>query len=210
MWWHRQHELPLHKRCLRARSTDSGGPKSVECGIIGCAHQIPLGRAIPLWAGISPRGYCELIYHKTKKLNTDEWVDDVLKAGKLVSALGTLQQPRPDGPRRILCDNVAFLAAKASKKFYKSKNILLLQIPRRSPDLNPIEMYWAWVRRQMRFKDLEDLKRRRPPFGKTATKARLKALLRTKKAQKVAGRISLSLKGKCKEVIRKKGAAIRS
>ena len=41
-------------------------------------------------------------------------------------------------------------------------------------------------------------------------KARLKAVLRTRKAQQVAVNMFLKLKGKCKEVIEKKGAAIRS
>ena len=174
------------------------------------ADQVPLARAIPLWAGISPTGYCELIWHKTKKLNTEEYVTTVLKSGKMVAALKALQPTRPAGPRRILCDNEGFLSAKEPTKFYKSKRIELLHVPRRSPDLNPIEMYWAWVRRQMRMKDLDDLKCRRPALGKIATKARVKALLKTKKAQKVAMNMFLKLKDKCKEVIKKKGAAIRS
>ena len=174
------------------------------------ADQIPLARAIPLWAGISQQGYCEIIFHKTKKVNTEEWVKEVLKKGKLMAAVRKLQPTRPSGARRILCDNESFLSAKRCALFYKSKGIVLLQIPPRSPDLNPIEMYWAWVRRQMRLKDLEDLRCRRPALGKTATKARVRALLRTKKAQQVAGRIFMTLKAKCKEVIQKKGAAIRS
>lgn len=174
------------------------------------AEQVPLARAIPLWAGISATGYCEIIFHKTKKVNTVEWVDTVLKSGKLMTTLKTLQPTRPAGPRRILCDNEGFLSAKECKKFYKSKKIELLHVPRRSPDLNPIEMYWAWVRRQLRMKDLEDLRCRRPALGKMATKARVKALLKTKKAQQVAKNIFLKLKDKCKQVIEKKGAAIRS
>ena len=62
----------------------------------------------------------------------------------------------------------------------------------------------------MRMKDLHDLKNGRPALGKVATKARLKAVLRTRKAQQVAVNMFLKLKGKCKEVIEKKGAAIRS
>jgi hypothetical protein len=59
-------------------------------------------------------------------------------------------------------------------------------------------------------KDLHDLKNRRPALRKVATEARLKAVLRTRKAQQVAVNMFLKLKGKCKEVIEKKGAAIRS
>ena len=62
----------------------------------------------------------------------------------------------------------------------------------------------------MRRKDLADLNAGRPALGKTATKARLKALLKTKKAQEKAAANFLPLKQKCAEVIKKKGAAIRS
>jgi len=175
------------------------------------ADQVPLSRSIPLWAGISATGYCELIYHKTKKLNAKQWVDLVLKGGSMAAAIRTLQPTRPAGtPRRVLCDNESFLSAKLSRKFYEARNIEMLHIPPRSPDLNPIEMYWAWVRRQMRLKDLNDLRCKRAALGKTATKARVKKLLKTAKAQQVAGRMFLKLKQKCKEVIEKKGAAIRS
>ena len=116
----------------------------------------------------------------------------------------------PAGPRRILCDNESFIKSKESKKFYKKNNIELLCIPPRSPDLNPIEMYWAWLRKALRRQELSDLRAKKPALGKTAYRARIKAFLKTKKAQTVAKAIFGSLRGKCKEVIRKKGAAIRS
>ena len=127
-----------------------------------------------------------------------------------MAAVRKMQPVKPTGPRRILCDNERFLNAKASKAYYKKKNIKLLQIPPRSPDLNPIEMYWAWLRTQLRRKDLADLRAGRPTPGKTVFKIRVKAFLKTKRAQDVAKAIFGSLKGKCKETIRKKGAAIRS
>ena len=172
--------------------------------------QVPLARSIPLWAGISPCGVCEIVFHRSKKLTTAEWTHDVLKQGKLAHAINKLQPARPTGPRRILCDNEKFLYAKASNAHYKEHNIALLRIPARSPDLNPIEMFWAWVRRQLRLKDLDDLKSGCQVLGKAAMKSRVKALLKSKKAQKVAGNIFFSLKKKCAQVVKRKGAAIKS
>ena len=40
-----------------------------------------------------------------------------------------------------------FLTSKEAKKAYADKGIVLWQIPARSPDLNPIEKIWRWLRR---------------------------------------------------------------
>ena len=61
----------------------------------------------------------------------------------------------------------------------------------------------------MRLKDLADLRARRPAIGKTAYKARVRQLMKTKKAQAVASRIAEGFRKTCKEVRRKKGAAAR-
>ena len=86
----------------------------------------------------------------------------------------------------------------------------LLSIPPRSPDLNPIERYWGWLRRQLRLKDLEDLRKKRRPLGKTAYKARVRAFLKTAKAQSVAKAMWRKMKKVAAEVAAKKGAAAGS
>ena len=58
--------------------------------------------------------------------------------------------------------------------------------------------------------DLADLKKKRPPIGKTALKTRVKNLWATKKAKEVAKNYFMSFKKVCKEVIDKKGAATRA
>ena len=45
------------------------------------------------------------------------------------------------------------------------------QVPVSSPDLNPVEKFWAWLRRRLRAKDCEDLRRRPRPIGKMTFKA---------------------------------------
>ena len=53
--------------------------------------QAPLSRVLPVWGAISPKGYCSIVCHKTKKLNAEEWLT-ALKAGKLRK---TTQQLEP-------------------------------------------------------------------------------------------------------------------
>ena len=132
-----------------------------------------------------------------------------MNSGKLLAAVKQLRSTR-SGPYRILCDNERFLDSKAAKEYYAKHNIELLHIPPRSPDLNPIENFWNFVRKQMRRRDLADLRAGRPALGKMGVKTRLKAFLKTKRAQIAAANTFKTLKKKCAEVIRKKGAAIRS
>ena len=45
---------------------------------------------------------------------------------------------------------------------YAFKNIQLWDVPPKSPDLNPIEMFWGWIRKKLRSMDLADLRTKRP------------------------------------------------
>ena len=173
------------------------------------ADQIPLSRAIPMWGAISALGFAEITYHKTKKLNTDEW-EKVLKSGKLQKVIRKLQPSKRRGPWRFLCDGEGFLKAKVSTAYCRKKNIKMLHLPRRSPDLNPIERYWSWVRRALRTRDLKDLRNGAAALGKTAYKRRLQNLLKSKRAQTVAKATWRTLKSVSKEVVCKKGAMARS
>ena len=71
-------------------------------------------------------------------------------------------------------------------------------------------MFWAWVRRQLRLQDLDDLRCHRPPLPKAAYILRIKALFRSAKAQAVAKQCALKLRRKCRDVIAQSGAAIGS
>ena len=80
---------------------------------------------------------------------------------------------------------------------------------RRSPDLNPIEKYWAWLRKDLRRRDLADLVLKRPVLNKASYTKRVQAVLRSRASQLVAKRCALGLRAVCKEVILKKGAATK-
>lgn len=55
--------------------------------------------------------------------------------------------------------------------------------------------------------DLNDLRKKRPPVGKTAFKARVRAVVNSKKAKLVAKNYVRGLWNTCKLVLKKKGAA---
>ena len=71
-------------------------------------------------------------------------------------------------------------------------------------------MFWGWTRRQLRLKDLEDIRQKRPVLGKMAYIQRVKVLFRSKKAQDVAKQYAKKLKSTCKEIVNRKGAAARN
>ena len=113
------------------------------------------------------------------------------------------------GPWHVLCDNESFLTTAESRKAHRDCKVKLWHVPAKSPDLNPVEKFWSWVRKQLRARDFADLKAGRPVPGKTAYKQRLRAVLRSPKAQKVAKAIAKSFRKTCAEVSSKGGAGAR-
>ena len=55
------------------------------------ADQIPLSRAVPLWGGISEKGFEAITFHKKKKLDGKEWAE---AAGGLRQAIRKLKHSR--------------------------------------------------------------------------------------------------------------------
>ena len=115
----------------------------------------------------------------------------------------------PDDAARGRVQAESFLKAPASRAAHAKARVELWHIPPRSPDLNPVEKFWAWLRRRLRAMDLADLKAKRRPVQKTASKARVRRLVATDRARAVAKNLVLGLRNVCEEVQRKRGAASR-
>ena len=86
------------------------------------------------------------------------------------------------------------------------KRVKLWFVPPRSPDLNPVERFWAWLRKELRRRDLDDLRSKRPVLGKTAYKQRVRNVFRSQKAQQAAKNLAKSFKKTCQKVVRLRGA----
>ena len=169
--------------------------------------QVPLCRAIPFWGGLSEDGFAPVLWHlDSKKTNKEQW-SQAVRDGKLTEALRFLNPKKKSGPWRILCDGEGFLRAKVSMAAYRFKKIELWDVPSHSPDLNPVEMFWGWLRKKLRHMDLADLRAKRRPMDKTAYTMRVKSVIRTQKAQAVAKSHAARLRKTCKQVVARKGAA---
>ena len=107
------------------------------------------------------------------------------------------------------CDNESFLHAPAARAAHRRIGVRLWQIPPRSPDLNPVEKYWSWLRRTLRTKDLADFAARRPPLGKMAYTQRVRRVFASAPSQAVARKIASGLRKVCAEVVHRNGAASR-
>ena len=171
--------------------------------------QVPLARAVPMWGDISKDGMAIVTFHKKKKLRTAEWVSAV-KAGKFSAAVDSLDSADEPGPKHFLCDGERFLHSKDSKAAYDADNLKIWQVPPSSPDLNPLEKFWGWLRRRLRVKDLADLRVKRPLLTKDEYKKRIRAICSSKQAQHVAKKFAGDLRRVCKEVVNKKGQRSRS
>jgi transposase len=173
------------------------------------AGQVPLARAIPLWGGVSEGGFATVVVHKKKKLTKIEW-GKVVDAGKLEAAIKRLGPIKPDGPWHVICDNESFIDSDVARAAHRRAKVRLWQIPARSPDLNPVEKFWSWLRRRLRKLDLQDLREAKPVMGRAAYTRRVRQVLKSHAAQKAAASCARGLRKVCLEVIKKKGAASRS
>jgi len=171
-------------------------------------HQVPLDRALPMWGGVSADGFAKVLFTAKKRADTEEWVKAV-EDGRLTAALQAINPQRPDGPWTILCDGEHFLHAKASKAAHRKVKVSMWKIPPRSPDLNPVEQYWSWLRRKLRALDLQDLKQKRSTPGKTAYKQRVTSVLASAASQRAAANIAKSFKKTCKKIVEAKGAGVK-
>ena len=98
--------------------------------------------------------------------------------------------------------------AKSSREAKNERfGCVLVHVPAKSPDLNPVEKMWGWIRRQMRAFDLEDLRNGRPVLGKTAYRARMKCLLRSARALVAAKGFYLNLWTAAGRVVKSGGHA---
>ncbi|PFX11510.1 hypothetical protein AWC38_SpisGene24722 [Stylophora pistillata] len=171
--------------------------------------QCPHSRAVPLWGGLSEGGFHVVAFHKARKFTTEEWCN-VVRRGKLKKAIQALEPIKPHGPWKVLCDNEAFLHTASSRRTMAAEGITVWSMPASSPDLNPVEKFWAWLRKRIHHLDRKDLREKRPAIGMLAFKARVRAIISSRRAQTVAARIAGGFKKTCKEVIAKKGGMARS
>ena len=173
-----------------------------------CGKQAALARCVPLWGGISAGGFAVVCFHETKKLQVEEWIT-VLKSGGLKETIKSLRPVKAGGPWTILCDNEGFLHAKDAKKLYAKIGVKMWHCPPRSPDLSPVELFWAWLRKKLRALDLKDAVAGRPVLSKKAYTLRVRRVLKTQKAQTTAKNIALRLKKACRLVVKGGGVAIK-
>ena len=89
---------------------------------------------------------------------------------------------------------------------HRAVAVKLWKIPALSPDLNPVERFWGWLRKQLLAMDLKDAVNKRQCLAKTASVARVRGVVKTKKAQAVAKSYAASFRATCKIVVEKKGA----
>ena len=83
----------------------------------------------------------------------------------------------------------------------------LWHIPAKSPDLNPVERFWGWVRKRLTAQDLNDLKKGRRVPGRTAYKERVRRLVKSPRAQQVAKNIFRGFRKTALDIKNRRGQA---
>ena len=79
----------------------------------------------------------------------------------------------------------------------------------RSPDLNPVEEYWSWLRRRLLALDLADATAKRLVPSKAAYVQRVRNVVQSQASQEKAANIAKAFKKTCIECVKNKGRATR-
>ena len=177
----------------------SEGRDAGLCGESKYSQQAPPSRVVPLWGGVGAGGFAEVLIHKKRKSTAEEWMDAV-DGGKLSAAVSRVNPTKPRGPWHIICDNESFLRASGCGAAYRRAKVTLWKLPPRSPDLNPVEKHWGWLRKTLLKKDLEDLRLGKRPLDRVAYIARIRGINKSARAQMVAGNLTNGLMNVCHKV----------
>ena len=127
--------------------------------------------------------------------------------GGLTKALEALHPKHKRKSWRVLCDSERFLTTDECKAAHKKAKVRLWQIPAKSPDFNPVEKFWAWLRKKLGKMDLDDLVNDRPVPGATAYKERVRRVLKSPKAQQVAKNIFRGFRKTALDIQKRRGQA---
>ena len=198
----------IHSDIVRVWRKPSEGALTALHGYDCYAKQAPKSRIIPFWGGLGPKGYATVMFHGNRKTDASEWDEHALKSGALLKALRAVAPRKVQKPWKVLCDNESFLREKGCMKQYAKMRVELKKLPAKSPDLNPIEKMWGWMRKRLRSMDLADLAAGRAVPGKRAYRERIKRLLKSPKAQEVAKNFFRNLRTVAKKIVKAKGGAV--
>ena len=92
------------------------------------------------------------LYTPRAKMLKEEWQ---AKVPALKKTVATADEPRATKSAKIWHDNEKFLKAAASQ--YRQQGMHMENFPPNSGDLNPIETVWAWLRRSLAEREMEDM-----------------------------------------------------
>ena len=125
----------------------------------------------------------------------------------MTKALEALHPKHKRKSWRVSCHNERFLTTDECKAAHKKAKVRLWQIPPKSPDLNPVEKFWAWLRKKLGKMDLDDLVNDRPVPGPTAYQERARRVLKSPKAQQVAKNIFRGFRKTALDIKNRRGQA---
>ena len=108
----------------------------------------------------------------------------------------------------MLADNEKFLKTKDSLRWYKQTKVSMFHVPPRSPDLNPVELYWAWLKKHLRGLDLKDDVAKKAALGKMMYQQRVRAVIKSQRSQEVAAACAKRWVRTCQRVFDADGAAV--
>jgi transposase len=112
-------------------------------------------KKVMVWGGISRKGLTDLYYWKVDQgytVNAKEYVKCLKETliDKMDNLYGTSNW-------RLMQDNARVHTASYTKEFFIKNDIKVINHPPYSPDLNPIEKIWAYLKKKVMIKAYNNL-----------------------------------------------------
>ena len=119
-------------------------------------YGVQLGTEVPLWGGFTCGGQFTLRLRRTlqSKMKEADWEAHVPALKRAVDVAEARAPERTAKSAKVWHDNEKFLLCPNT---YRRSGLAQVRFPPNSGDLNPIEIVWAWLRRDLARREQEDL-----------------------------------------------------
>ena len=148
--------------------------------------------------GIGKKKAAVVLFHDYKKVTKEEWAEAVTRGDFRAAVKAASGRAR--GPWIVLCDNEGFLSSTLCETARKKAKVSMWRVPARSPDLNPAEKYWSWLRRRLRALDLMDAKAKKLVLSKAEYRTHVRRVMNAARSNTVAANIVGGVRKTCRDI----------
>lgn len=117
--------------------------------VIGCGW-IPRGEEHPIKSNTGRRRLNINGAIDVRTMSAQVRFDDTIDAASTIALMAQIEDAYPDAPKiTVICDNAGYYRSKAVRAYLETSRIQLFFLPPYSPNLNLIERFWKFFKKQV-------------------------------------------------------------